>query len=274
MRESGLPISFALSENKTVSKIGTGEAKPNNALQIDYGTEKQFLAPLSIRKIPSVGLKTYQTLCSLGIKHIHTLQDMPVELLEHTLGKMGSSIWRKANGIDHQPVVQYNERKSISTERTFDRDTIDIVKMRGILSAMGENLAYQLRRAGKVCACVTVKIRYSDFQTKTLQKHIPYTAADHEIIPLVLELFERLYDRRVLIRLIGIRLSHLVNGSFQMNLFTDDSKLADLYQAMDKIRNQFGDRIIMRAAGLEARTIGRTNPFNGEPPMLLANRRV
>ena len=274
MRESGLPISFALSENKTVSKIGTGEAKPNNALQIDYGTEKQFLAPLSIRKIPSVGLKTYQTLCSLGIKHIHTLQDMPVELLEHTLGKMGSSIWKKANGIDHQPVVQYNERKSISTERTFDRDTIDIVKMRGILSAMGENLAYQLRRAGKVCACVTVKIRYSDFQTKTLQKHIPYTAADHEIIPLVLELFERLYDRRVLIRLIGIRLSHLVNGSFQMNLFTDDSKLTDLYQAMDKIRNQFGDRIIMRAAGLEARTIGRTNPFNGEPPMLLANRRV
>ena len=274
IRESGLPISFALSENKTVSKIGTGEAKPNNAILIDYGKEKEFLAPLSIRKIPSVGLKTYQTLCSLGVKHIHTLQDMPVELLEHTLGKMGNSIWRKANGIDNHPVIQYNERKSISTERTFDRDTIDVVKMRSILSAMAENLSYQLRRSGKVCACVTVKIRYSDFQTKTLQKHIPYSAADHEIIPLVLELFERIYDRRVLIRLIGIRLSHLVSGSYQMNLFADDTKYAELYQAMDKIRNRFGDRSIMRAAGMEAKTIGRMNPFNGEPPMLLANKRV
>jgi DNA polymerase-4 len=125
-----------------------------------------------------------------------------------------------------------------------------------------------------VCACVTIKVRYSDFQTKTLQRKIPYTAADHEIIPLVLELFDKVYFRRVRIRLIGVRLSHLVNGSHQINLFTDDMRHSDLYHAMDKIRTRFGDRSVMRAAGMTARTIGRSNPFNGEPPVLLANRRV
>jgi DNA polymerase-4 len=274
IRESGLPISFGLSENKTVSKIATGEAKPNNAINVNYGNERLFLAPLSIRKIPSIGLKTYQTFCGLGVKKIHTLQEMPVELLEQVFGKNGRTFWRKAHGIDNSPVIQYNERKSISTERTFDHDTIDILKIKAILSAMGENLAFQLRGAQKVCACVTVKVRYSDFQTKTLQRKIPYTAADHEIIPLVLELFDKVYYRRVRIRLIGVRLSHLVNGNHQINLFTDDTRQSDLYHAMDKIRARFGDRSVMRAAGMTARTIGGSNSFNGEPPVLLPNRRV
>ncbi|MDX1652407.1 MAG: DNA polymerase IV [Brumimicrobium sp.] len=273
IKESGLPISFGLSENKTVSKIATGEAKPNNAMNIDYGTERDFLAPLSIRKIPSVGLKTYHTFCGLGVKKIKTLQEMPLDLLEHVFGKHGRAIWKKAHGIDPSPVIQYNERKSISTERTFDRDTIDMIRIRAILTAMAENLAFQLRRAQKVCACVAVKVRYSDFQTTSLQKHIPYTAADHEIIPLVLSLFEKAYNRRVRIRLIGVKLSQLVNGSHQIDLFQDDLKQVNLYAAMDKIRNRFGDRSIMRAAGMEAKSIGRTNPFNGEPPVLLANRR-
>lgn len=274
LKETGLPISFGLSENKTVSKIATGEAKPNNKINVNYGREKNFLAPLSVRKIPSVGLKTYQMLCGLGVRKINTLQEMPLELMEHTFGKIGMTIWKKAQGIDPSPVIQYNERKSISTERTFDQDTIDIRRVKSILFAMAENLAFQLRRAHKVCACITVKVRYSDFQTKTLQKTIPYTAADHEIVPLVLELFERIYLRRIRIRLIGVRLSHLISGNHQMSLFDDHVKLSELYLAMDKIRIRYGDRSIMRASGMDAKTISRSNPFNGEPPLLLANRRV
>jgi DNA polymerase-4 len=247
IRESGLPISFGLSENKTVSKIATGEAKPNNAINVDYGNERSFLAPLSIRKIPFVGLKTYQTFCGLGVKRIHTLQEMPVELVEQVFGKAGRSIWKKANGIDTSPVVQYSERKSISAERTFDQDTIDIYQMETILCAMGEKLAYQLRQKQKVSACVTVKIRYSDFQTKTLQRKIHYTSADHEIIPLIVELFQKIYQRRVRIRLVGVRLSHLVNGGHQLNLFSEDSKYTHLYQAMDNIRNRYGTNIIRYA---------------------------
>jgi len=273
-KETGLPISFGLSQNKTVSKIATGEAKPNNQLRIDYGSEREFLAPLSVRKIPMVGIKTYQTLCNLGVRKIQTIQEMPVELIQSALGENGVVIWKKANGLDNSPVEQYNERKSISTERTFDSDTIDVVKLRGIMLAMAENLAFQLRRGEKLTGCVTVKIRYSDFHTHTLQKQIPYTAVDHQLLPLVSDLFERLYSRRLLVRLIGVRYSSLVSGFHQMNLFDDSSDYAALYNALDRIRSRYGDRSVIRAVGMEARTIGRWNPFSGEPPPLLANRRV
>lgn len=272
--ETGLPISFGLSQNKTVSKIATGEAKPNNQLRIDYGSEREFLAPLSVRKIPMVGIKTYQTLCNLGVRKIQTIQEMPVEMIQSALGENGVTIWKKANGLDNSPVEQYNERKSISTERTFDYDTIDVVKLRGIMLAMAENLAFQLRRGEKLTGCVTVKIRYSDFQTQTLQKQIPYTAADHQLLPVVSDLFERLYSRRLLVRLIGVRYSSLVSGFHQLNLFDESLDYAALYNALDRIRSRYGDRSVIRAIGMEARTIGRWNPFSGEPPPLLANRRL
>lgn len=274
MRETGLPLSFGLSGNKTVSKIATGEAKPNNKKHILLGTEREFMAPLSIKKIPSVGAKTYHTLKTLGVRRIKTVQEMPLELMESALGKNGVSIWKKANALDNSPVVQYNERKSISTERTFDKDTIDVIRLKGMLTAMAENLAFQLRRGEKLTSCVCVKIRYSDFNTYTLQRKIPYTASDHELISLTLDLFEKLYQRRLLIRLIGVKFSHLVGGGYQINLFEDSDEQIRLYQAMDSIRDRFGDRKIMRASGMDAKTISRFNPFNGEPPPLLANRRA
>lgn len=196
-----------------------------------------------------------------------------MEFLVSVFGKNGQHIWSKANGIDKSPVVPYTERQSISTERTFDRDTTDDKKLRSILVAMAENLAFQLRRGHKLTGCVAVKIRYSDFQTYTQQQKIAYSAADHNIIPTVMALYEKLYQRRMLVRLIGVRLSHLVAGGHQIDLFNDAEKTIKLYQAMDLMRERYGDRSIMRAVGMEARTIGRINPFNGEPPALLANRK-
>ncbi len=273
IRETGLPISFGLSANKTVSKIATGEAKPNNELKINTGTEKIFLAPLSVRKIPMVGAKTYTTLCDLGIKRIKTVQEMPVDMMTKVFGKSGNTIWKKANGIDNTPVVKYHERKSISTERTFDKDTTDVTKLKGIIVAMAENLVYQLRRGDKLTACITFKIRYSDFQTYTKQKKIPYSSSDHTILPMVMELYESLYQRRLLVRLIGVKFSELVSGGHQINLFEDNDKILNLYQAMDKMRERYGDRAVVRASGMAAKSISRWNPFNGEPPPLLANRR-
>lgn len=272
IKETGLPISFGLSINKTVSKIATGEAKPNNEINIIKGTEKPFLAPLSVKKIPMVGNVTYKTLCDLGVKRIQTVQEMPMELMHKVLGSNGLTIWKKANGIDNSPVVQYQERKSISTERTFGKDTTDVAKLKGLIIAMTENLAYQLRRGNKLTACVTFKIRYSDFQTYTQQKHIAYTAMDHNLIPAVLDLFYKLYNRRLLVRLIGVRFSHLVEGGQQINLFEDNQKQLNLIQSIDKLRERYGDRAVISAAGMEAKTISRWNPFNGEPPPLLANR--
>ncbi|WP_350292706.1 DNA polymerase IV [uncultured Croceitalea sp.] len=274
IKETGLPISFGLSVNKVVSKVATNEAKPNNQLKIDFGLEKPFLAPLSIKKIPMVGDKTYQTLRNLGIRQVKTVQEMPMDIMQRVLGANGQVIWKRANGIDHTPVVPFCDRKSISTERTFDRDTIDVIKLKGILMAMTENLAYQLRRGDKLTACIAVKIRYSDFNTYSKQLRIPYTSADHILIPKILDMFKTLYNKRMLVRLIGIRFSHLVSGNYQINLFEDTQEALNLYQAMDYVRNRFGERCVLRASAMGAKTIGRMhNPFNGQPPVVLAHRK-
>ncbi|WP_282013889.1 DNA polymerase IV [Marinifilum flexuosum] len=273
MKETRLPISFGLSTSKTVSKVGTGEAKPNNHININSGEEVPFLAPLSIKKIPMVGDKTYHKLRSMGIEKVRTVQEMPMELMERVLGKNGQMIWKKAQGIDNSPVIAWSERKSISTERTFERDTTDIAKLRSILVAMAENLAYQLRNGNKLTACVTLKIRYSDFQTYTKQKRIPYTSLDHTLIATVLDLFDRMYERRVLIRLIGVRFSNLVGGTYQIRLFEDSEKLIKLYQKMDYLRNRFGKNAVKRAIGMDVKTIGGMNPFNGQAPIIPAHRR-
>ncbi|MEY8019265.1 DNA polymerase IV [Muriicola sp. SD30] len=274
MKETGLPISFGLSVNKVVSKVATNEAKPNNQLKIDFGYEKRFLAPLSIKKIPMVGDKTYQTLRNLGLRQVRTIQEMPVDIMQRVLGANGKVIWKRANGVDNTPVIPFSDRKSISTERTFDRDTIDVTKLRGILIAMTENLAYQLRRGEKLTACIAVKVRYSDFNTYSKQMRIPYTSADHILIPRILELFNILYNKRMLVRLIGIRFSHLVPGNYQINLFEDTEEALNLYAAMDHLRKRFGDKSVIRASGMGAKTIGRmVNPFNGQPPIVLAHRK-
>jgi DNA polymerase IV len=262
IKETNLPISFAMSANKTVSKVGTGEAKPNGQKEILFGTEKEFLAPLSIKKIPMVGDKTYQLLRGMGVMWIRTLQEMPMELLQQVLGENGAVIWRKAQGIDNSPVVPYSERKSISTERTFEQDTIDVKMLKGLLIGMTEKLAYQLRSEQKLTACVTVKIRYSDFNTYTMQARIPYSALDHVLIDKVKELFDKLYQKRMLIRLIGIRFSHLVHGGHQYNLFDQTPEQIQLYMAMDKIRKRYGDEAVARAVGTDFKRT-EMNPFNG-----------
>ncbi|MBE0651578.1 MAG: DNA polymerase IV [Bacteroidales bacterium] len=250
MKETGLPISFGLSTNKTISKIATGEAKPNGELYIPQERVKTFLSPLSIKKIPMIGPKNYQLLRSMGIANINTLSMMPPELLEQVLGKNGLIIWKKANGIDLTPVVQYSERKSIGTERTFDQDTTDVTQLRNILIGMVEKIAFEMRKQQKLTGCITVKIRYSNFDTHNLQKQLPYTAFDHILIKEALELFQNLYTRRMLIRLIGVRFSHLVGGSQQLDLFDDKPQLANLYQAMDHIRTRFGKKAVQRAVGM------------------------
>ncbi|MFY0598637.1 MAG: DNA polymerase IV [Cyclobacteriaceae bacterium] len=264
IKETGLPISFGLSRNKTVSKVATGEAKPNNKLWIETGKERNFLAPLSVKKIPMIGEKTYQTLIGLGVRRVRTLQEMPKDMLRQVFGKNGVMMWEKANGIDNSPVIPYSERKSISTERTFDKDTTDVTRLKEIILAMTEHLAFQLRDESKLTACIAVKIRYSDFNTYTQQARIPYTSADHILIPRVSELFDKLYDKRLLVRLIGVRFSSLVHGNYQINLFEDTEEVISLYQAMDVMRQKHGDKSIVRAKALGVSAVRTFNPFKGD----------
>ena len=267
MKETGLPISYGLSVNKTVSKIATGEAKPNGEIEIHDRQVKHFLSPLSIRKIPMIGNRTFHRLRSMGIANIGTLGQIPMEMMESLLGKNGIVIWKKANGIDPTPVVQYSERKSIGSERTFQRDTMDVEGLHDLLASMVEKLAFQLRKEEKLTSIVTVKIRYSNFDTHTLQKRVPYTSFDHLLMPMARELFDRLYQRRMLIRLVGVRFSGLIRGAQQLNLFEDTSEMVHLYLAVDKLRRRYGSDAVKRASGIQLRDLEeRTEQISQQQP--------
>lgn len=266
IKESGLPISMAMSVNKTVSKIATGEHKPDAKHLVPAGAEKDFLAPLAVEKIPGIGAQTASFLHDMGVRTIATLRDMPLKFLISAFGKNGIALSNKANGIDHSMVVPYSEQKSISTESTFGEDTIDVKRMKSILIAMVEKVAFQLREQKKLTSCVTVKIRYSNFDTETKQIHIPYTSSDHILLQTVGQLFDKLYNRRMLIRLVGVRLSNLVHGNQQISLFDDTEEDVNLYEAMDYIKHKHGVEKLVRATTMDvsSRVRMEMNAFSGK----------
>jgi DNA polymerase-4 len=249
-RESGLPVSYGLSSNKLISKVATNEVKPNGQIEIPFGFEKSYLSPLSVAKLPGVGNKTTYLLLKMGVETVKLLSEIPVEMLQNLLGKPGRDIWRKANGIDESPVIPFHEQKSISTESTFQQDTIDMQFLNSELVRMTEKIAFDLRSQSKLTGCITVKLRYSNFETFTKQQTITYCNADHTLIKTAKELFEKLYDRRMLIRLVGIRFTQLIPGNYQINLFEDTQETIKLYQAIDSIKKQWGERSLFRARGV------------------------
>ena len=251
IKESGLPISYGLASNKLISKVATNEIKPNGQIEIPFGNEKAFLAPLSIMKMPGIGKETGYKLLKMGVETVKTLSEIPVKLMYNLLGKNGNELHRRANGIDESPVVPYREQHSISTECTFESDTIDTAFLQRQLVRMTEKIAFELRSQNKLTGCIAVKIRYSDFQTEQKQSVINYTASDQELIHKAKELFNALYTRRQLIRLLGVRFSDLIAGTYQINLFTDTQEQIRLYQAIDSVKKQYGEKYIIRAGGYD-----------------------
>jgi DNA polymerase-4 len=260
IRETGLPISFGMASGKTIAKMATNQAKPNGQLYVEHGKEKEFLAPLPIGKIPGLGESTCQKLYQYGIEKIGDLQRVNIKFLESVFGRAGTYIYNKANGIDDSEIIPHSDRKSISTEHTFESDIKDRKTLETILVSMTEELAGKLRRENKVSSCLAIKIRYANFETHTQQQKIALTAAEHILIPGIKNLLTKAWNQHRPIRLIGVRLSNLCTGSYQINLFEDNEERIRLYQALDNINFRFGEKTVCRAAGMEigARTF---NPF-------------
>lgn len=251
INEIGLPISFGLSINKTVAKIATGQAKPNGEKYVPRDEVQAFLNPLPVNMIPMIGEKTNQILLKNNIFTIKDLSSKTKQEIEMLLGNYGTMIWNKANGIDTTPVITIHQRKSISTEETFEHDITDLKIIDQVMVHMTEKIAFQLRTSQKLTSCVTVKIRYTNFSTETIQKQIAYTSFDHILLSVARELFTKLYKRGLQIRLIGIRLSNLVEGAQQIDLFNDTNEMINLYQALDNMKKRFGKDVVQRAAGLK-----------------------
>jgi len=250
-RESGLPVSYALASNKLISKVATNEVKPNGQIEIAFGNERSFLAPLSIAKIPGIGKETAFLLLKMGVETVKVLSEIPMAMMQNLMGKNGIDLWRKANGIDDTPVIPYHEQKSISTESTFQADTIDLRFLHAELARMTEKISFELRNQDRLAGCITVKLRYSNFETVTRQSAIFYTNADHSLLKVARELFEKLYEKRMLVRLLGVRLTHLIPGHYQINLFEDTQEMISLYQAIDSVKKRYGEALLLKAGAFK-----------------------
>jgi DNA polymerase-4 len=187
----------------------------------------------------------------MGITTIGQLAQTGLDVLEKTFGKWGESLWKKANGTYFSPVEPYSEQKSISHENTFDTDTDDLLFLHKELVRLTEKTAYDLRSDEKLTGCVTVKIKYADFEVVTRQEMIAYTALDDVLLAKAKSLFEKLYRRGAKIRLLGVRFSQLIPFTVQMNLFDNTEEKLQLYQAVDALKNQFGKDAVTKAAVLK-----------------------
>lgn len=244
--ETQLPISFGLATNKMVAKIATDEAKPNGYLFVQPGKEKEFLAPLPVNKFSGVGKQTFLQLQEMGIHLIGDILQYDIKLLEKKLGKTGTDLYRKAQGISHGIVTPYREAKSISNEQTFHENIADEnILLRELVKNI-ERVAYELRQDEKSCSCVTVKIRYPDFETTSKQIAIAPTFRDDEIIAVATKLFYELWRKNKPVRLLGVRLSELSNPVKQADMF-DDGRRDKLYKVVDEVKNKFGKTAVQKA---------------------------
>ena len=250
-KESGLTMSYGLSINKTVSRIATQEGRPFSTKVIALPHVRPFLAPLSIRRIPKIRVQTSNSLHRIGIRKIKTLSETPVRTLTSLVGKKeADDLWHKANGIDHSPVVQHDEKKSISVDKTFEIDTLDIIGLKACISSMGQKLCFQLRQANKLTSIVSLRIRYTNSDSESLRKRISYTSLDNVIIPILQQLFVKLYQRRMRLRSISITYAGLVAGNYQIDLFNDTTEYVALYQAMDRMKARYGEKYIQMGNSL------------------------
>ena len=248
-----LPISFGLATNKLVAKIATDEAKPNGYLFIQPGAEKDFLSALAVNKIPGVGKQTHHQLQTIGIHYIRDILLFTPEDLEEKLGKYGRDLWLKAQGIYDGEVNNEREAKSISTENTFHESTDNKDFLLSEIVRMTEKVAYELRQDAKLAGCLTVKIRYSNFETVSRQTSINTTFQDDELIPVAKQLFQNLYNERRLVRLLGVRLSDLSSDVMQGSLFNDADKKNKLYKAIDSVKNKYGNPSLQKGRSIKGK---------------------
>ncbi|MBM3915747.1 MAG: DNA polymerase IV [Sphingomonadales bacterium] len=246
--QTGLPLSCGLASARFIAKMATNQAKPNGFLQIKPGQEKEFLWPLSIDKINGVGEQTAQLLKSKGLYTIEDIARTPVAVLSSYVGKWGESLWEKSQGIGSAVVYTEWEQKSVSHEQTFDQDYTDPVFLQQQIVSLCVETAADVRSEEKLAGCITVKIKYGNFDVVSKQETIDYTALDDVITAKAKLLFQQLYQPGRPVRLLGVRCSHLVPINLQMSLFEKTAEKLQLYQTMDEINERYGKDALTKAA--------------------------
>jgi len=253
-RTTSLPCSGGLAATRLVAKVASDQAKPRGLLFVAPGAEAEFLAPLSVRRIPGIGKVTEAALNGLGIEKVGQLAAVPLEKLEEAFGQWGSALYRKSRGEDAFEFFLDAEPKSISHNHTFGVDTDDAVELLATLSHLGQKAAKRLRDAGLSAQTITLAIRYLDFRTTTHAKTLPEpTNLDAAILGTLRELFETRWKRPRKVRLVGAALTSFSHGARQLDLLEGErlARLARLASATDKLRDRFGFSKIQYGGSLE-----------------------
>lgn len=244
-KEFQLPCTIALASNKAVAKIAAQTVKPAGVIFVPHGTEREFLAPLSVDAIPGVGKKTGDVLRRKGFELVADLQKISKEKLQRMLGNHGLWIHDVANGLGPEELTTEHERKSIGNEETFARDIADRDELHKILFSLTEEVCSSLRYRHLKARTFTLKLRYADFDTITRATTIEPTDDDTILFKTMCELLEESYTRRIALRLLGVRATHLIDeGQLELSLFPASQKRTNMLDAVDKIRKKFGDDVI------------------------------
>jgi len=252
--ELRLSASIGLAANKLVAKIASGLEKPRGFVVVPHGREVEFLAPLPVEKLWGVGEVTARSLHEMGVFTIGQLAQLPAAQLEARFGRRGRDLYRQARGMDDSPVVTEREEKSLSREVTFAEDIGDRQVLRKTLLSLSEDVARRLRKRGLQGRTVKLKLRYADFSTLTRQvtMDVP-TDLEQVVFDQAVRLLEKAWDKRRKVRLIGVGVSKFELQERQLSLFEGTGggkveKLRRLSQAVDRIREKYGDEAIRRAS--------------------------
>jgi DNA polymerase IV len=240
---TNLPCSAGLASTRLVAKVASDQAKPRGLLWVTPGSEATFLAPLGVRKIPGIGPVTERALKALGIELVGQLSESTAEKLEEIFGRWGTALYRKARGQDSYEFLVDAEPKSISQNHTFGEDTLDRATLDAILSHLAQKACKRLREAGLETCTLTLTVRYAGFHTYTRSKTLPQpTSLDAVIHGICKELFERHWNRKRKVRLLGVALSNFSHGATQLDLIGAErrEKLERLTRAADSLRDRFG----------------------------------
>ena len=266
-RQTGLNCSVGIALARVVAKVASGQAKPNGVLQVLPGMEAAFLAPLEVRRLPGVGKVTEERLRQYGVRTIGDLARLDQTALGHRVGDGLAALIEKAQGQDaggwyDQELGEGGEPKSISHEHTFNRDERDPAALGSMLARLTEMVCRRLREHQLHARKVQLKLRYSDFTTLTRGLTLERaTQLDAEVLEMVRGLFAAHWQKGRAVRLLGVQASALEASSAQMELLAaaqqTRQKLA--MQAVDALRDRFGESAVSLASGMSARFRERTH---------------